>query len=180
MPAADRDEAATVRPATVADADAVARVHVAAWLAAYPDLLPQPPGAAGSVERRRRQWRELLAQPGQETLLIELDGVVVGFANFGPARDDDLPPSVAEIYAIYLEPARWRRGLGSTVWRESCARLARRGFDEVAVWALHDNERALGFYRSRGLAPDGWLRSESERGQPVDQIRLRGPLAAAG
>jgi ribosomal protein S18 acetylase RimI-like enzyme len=166
----------TVRPAAAHDADALAALHVASWRAAYLDLLPGALIARRTLERRRRQWRALLEVVQQQTLVIEEGGTVVGFSNFGPARDDDLPASVAEVYAIYLHPKVWRRGFGRALWRETSQRLRGRDYREVAVWLLEGNARAWGFYRSRGLEPDGWRRTELDEGWPFEQIRLRGPL----
>lgn len=172
---ADSDRAApTVRPAVAHDVDALAAVQVASWQAAYRDLLPPGLLDALPLERRRRQWRALLEVPGQ-TLVVEVDGAVTGFSSFGPARDDDLPDA-AEVYGLYLDPQVWRRGLGSELWRQTGIRLRRGGYREVAVWLLEGNVRALAFYRSRGLDPDGWRRAEVERGEQFEQIRLRGPL----
>ena len=173
----DAPVGAALRPATPADADAVAAVHVASWRSIYAGLLPEGLIGAQTLERRRRQWRSLLRAPGQRTWVAELAGEVVGFCNAGPARDDDLPEGVGEVYAIYLLAGVWRRGLGRALWRAGVEALAADGCAEVAVWVLEGNERALAFYRSLGLAPDGWRRSDPFEGETIDQIRLRGPLA---
>jgi GNAT superfamily N-acetyltransferase len=173
---ADFDRAApTVRPAGIRDVDALAAVQVASWRAAYRGLLAPALLEVRTLARRRRQWRARLEVPGPQTLVVEVDGEVVGFSRFGPARDDDLPDA-AEVYAFYLDPQVWRCGLGSELWRQTGIRLRRGGYREVAVWLLEGNARALGFYRSRGLDPDGWRRAEVERGEQFEQIRLRGPL----
>jgi ribosomal protein S18 acetylase RimI-like enzyme len=167
---------ATVRAAGRADADAVAAVHVASWRAVYGGLFPSRLIAAQTLPRRRRQWGRLLREPSHETWVAEVAGGVVGFCNFGPPRDDDLPASVAEVYAIYLLSEVWGLGIGSALWRVAAKQLADHGFVEVAVWLLASNARALAFYRRHGLVHDGWNRSDTFEGEVVEQIRLRGSL----
>lgn len=172
-----RGDRFVVRPAEAGDRDELARVHVVSWQEAYRGLLPQSIIASRSLERRRSQWQQLLANSREHILVIGGRERLLGFSNFGRARDDDLPSGVAEVYALYLDPGVWRRGFGGRLWQESIARLAALGHREVAVWSLEKNSRALGFYRSRGLEPDGWRRAEAEYGEQFEQIRLRGPIA---
>jgi GNAT superfamily N-acetyltransferase len=167
---------AAIRVAGPADAGAVAAVHVASWRSIYRGLLPARLIAAQTLPRRRRQWRTLLREPNQETWVAEVAGSVVGFCNFGPPRDDDLPGSVAEVYAIYLLAEVWGRGVGSALWRAAARRMVERGFVEVAVWLLASNARAHAFYHRQGLVHDGWNRSDTFEGEAFDQLRLRGSL----
>src|SRR5438309_5691153 len=54
----------TLREATRADARAIAEIHVAAWRAAYRDLMPQSYLDSLSVEERAPMWEKTIAQPG--------------------------------------------------------------------------------------------------------------------
>ena len=42
-------------------------------------------------------------------------GEVLGLVNTGPSRDADGLSSTIEIWAIYVAPEHWRRGVGSAV-----------------------------------------------------------------
>jgi hypothetical protein len=74
-----------VRFATVDDAEAVGRVHVTAWRAAYRGLLPDELLDRLDPATRASTWRDGLAAGEVELLLIDDDrGTVVGIATSGP------------------------------------------------------------------------------------------------
>jgi hypothetical protein len=50
-----------IRPATLADAAAIAKVHVEAWRETYRGLVPDSVLAGLSVERGVRAWTDMLA-----------------------------------------------------------------------------------------------------------------------
>ena len=65
-----------VRLATLADAEAIARVHVLTWQTAYRGLVPDDFLDALAIDRRTETWRNMLgdARPGEP--------VWVGLANY--------------------------------------------------------------------------------------------------
>jgi GNAT superfamily N-acetyltransferase len=92
-----------IRPGTAADAEAVARVHVRTWQAAYAHVFPPERLAELSVERRADRWREW------PPLVGVADGVIVGFVSVGASRDDE---PAGELFAIYVDPEHWGTGVG--------------------------------------------------------------------
>jgi ribosomal protein S18 acetylase RimI-like enzyme len=148
-----------VRVAHPMDADALARVHVRSWQAAYSGLVDDAHLAGLDAGDRARIWRDRLTggPPGAVTYVATPGVDVVGFASVGPVRDEDLARQQegwAEVYALYVDPDRWRTGVGTALWRGVDAGWG----DEVAgvtLWVLRDNLRAREFYAARGLAPDG-------------------------
>ncbi|MBV8473376.1 MAG: GNAT family N-acetyltransferase, partial [Hyphomicrobiales bacterium] len=55
-----------------------------------------------------------------------------------------------EIFELYLAPEYQGMGLGRRMFEAAQRDLAAHGFSSFVVWALADNERALGFYRRLG------------------------------
>jgi len=109
-----------IRPAEPADAEAVARLHVDAWRTAYRGLVPDSFLESLDWNRRAQRFRESLAQKDEETYLVELEGVVLGFVTLGACRDEDVDPEVVgEIWGIYLAPQHWRKGIGRQLCRLS-------------------------------------------------------------
>ncbi len=155
----------------MADAAAIARVHVDSWRVAYRDHLPAELLASLSVEQRQAGWEELLGNPESPTLVAELDGEVVGFAGVGPSRDEQ---GVAELYAIYLDPQRYGTGVGRALMDAALARLRELGYGEATLWVLDGNERAERFYRIAGWRKDeGALKTEDWRGTTIREVRYR-------
>lgn len=155
----------TIRRATPADAEATARLHVAAWLAAYRGLLPDDVLDGLDVEARTARWRDVLAGDASETLLA----LAPEPAGFVSVVDPD-PDGAAELTALYVDPSRLRAGLGTALLAAARAALRARGAREVVLWHLEGNEPALGFYERHGFRPDGARRTDARLGP---HVRLR-------
>jgi ribosomal protein S18 acetylase RimI-like enzyme len=176
-----------IRPATQADALAVATVHVRSWQAAYPGLVPQPYLDSLTPEGRRGRWEEILAAtswPTKATLLLvdEPDDTVIGFVSFGPTRDEDGPDpaTVAEVGTLYIDPDFWSRGAGELLLSAALAQLTEAGFAEVTLWALKTNERARRFYERRGWKLDGTTKLHDWKAFVATDVRYRLTLDSRG
>ncbi|MCS6826763.1 MAG: GNAT family N-acetyltransferase [Caldilinea sp.] len=168
----------TVRSVVAADVDTVAHLHVAIWRAAYRGLLPDAFLDALSVESRATMWRHMVEQGASPALVAEQAGEIVGFLLGGPAQDADAQPGVtAEIYAIYVSPDFWGRGVGARLLQEGLAILRDQGYREATLWVLRNNVRARRFYEAMGFRVDGGEKVEEHSGVAFDEIRYRAPIA---
>lgn len=171
----------TVRPARPADADAVGEIHVASWQVGYAGQMPGEYLDGLSIADRQRTWRQRLQHPtGQSrTVVVEADREVAGFSLFGPSRDDDAGDGTAELYAIYLHPRHWGRGLGRVLDDHIFTALQTQGYRLVTLWVLATNNRARGFYERMGWHVEGRTKTETigNTGVTLDEIRYRRVLA---
>lgn len=164
----------TIRPATPADADPVAAVHVRSWRQAYAGVLSAELLAALDPTEAARRWATDLAdgpQDGVRTWLAESAGRVLGFATAGPARDDDADPGVQEIYRMYLDPDQWGTGVARQLVRSVLDAVGEQA--TVTLWVATDNQRARHFYRRHGFVPDGTERTQPVRGAELAEVRYR-------
>lgn len=165
------------RPAVPADAEAIARVHVASWQEAYRDLLPSGFLAGLSIESRAARWvADLTDGAASRTRVALVDGEVCGFASVGPCRDPDLE-GAWEVYALYLSP----RVLGRGVGRDLMAAALRDVPPEVAtvtLWVLDGNARARSFYEAAGFVADGRRQDIDIGGVTVTEVRYVQPARA--
>lgn len=168
---------ATIRPATAADARAIAQIHVAGWRHAYAGQMPDALLASLSVDEREAQWRHWIdtpRTPEQRTWVATLDaGDVTAFANTGPERAKEPSAGVAEIYAIYVDPARIGSGLGRALFESAVDDLRTRGFVDVVLWVLDTNARARRFYEAAGMAADGGRKLATFGGVELTEVRYR-------
>jgi GNAT superfamily N-acetyltransferase len=165
----------TVRPATVADADAIGRIQVETWTAAYDGLMPPEAIAAFDMAARQQMWREGLArtpQPGSATFVGVVDAEVVGFATVGRSHSEE---GVGELYAIYVHPTSWGTGAGRLLIERAEASLRDSGFPSALLWVLAGNERAERFYRAAGWVHDG-EKEDTFQGADVVERRYRKTL----
>lgn len=171
-----------IRPAQQDDAAAIARIHVAAWQAAYAGIIDAAYLAALSTAPRETYWAQAIAQ-GRPGLLLAQDGngAVAGWIAFGDCRDPDAPATRGEIWAIYVDPTRWSQGVGQALWQQARERLLEQGKDEASLWVLAANQRAIRFYAALGFVPDpGSDRTITVAGAPIDEVRQVCPLARDG
>lgn len=135
-----------VRPASACDAKAIAEIHVAAWQAAYTDLMPEDFLEKMTLERRLAYWREAIEFSEPQLLVATRDEQVVGFVGFDRSRDAGTRSTVGEIWALYMAPAHWGKGAGLALWDGAREGLKEEGCTQVTLWVLLRNERALRFF----------------------------------
>lgn len=119
-----------------------------------PELTVRPAGApdAGAVMRARsavfgEPWAALGAEsPGEEQLLVELDGDAVGVLRTCTNAD------VTSIYGFGVVPGRQGLGIGREVLVRVCRHAFIRGARQVTLEVDVQNERAYGLYRSVGFS----------------------------
>lgn len=140
-----------LRPASVDDADALGRLHMACWREAYGDLLSAEFFESATPESSAERWAVTiprLASDGGTLLLAEEDDELVGFACSGPGRGE-APPRALELYAIYVRASAYGSGLGQRLLDAAI------GNQPASLWVLERNPRARAFYERNGFAPDG-------------------------
>jgi GNAT superfamily N-acetyltransferase len=153
-----------IRPGTPADAEAVARVQVRSWQAAYAHALPRNRLLALSVEERAEAPRR------HPPIVAELDGEVVGYVAVGRTYDEE---GDGELYAIYVHPDHWGTGVGRALIEAGEERLRELGHRDAHLWVLDDNPRARRFYEAAGWTNDGTERRVQLFGFDLDEVRYR-------
>jgi ribosomal protein S18 acetylase RimI-like enzyme len=142
-----------IGPALLEDAHAVAQVHVLSWQHAYRNVLPSEFLSQLSIEGHAAMWLESIANGVPELLVAKVQGAVVGFVAFGPARDEGASPKSAEVWAIYLAPEWWSSGVGRALWLAARERMLEQSVRSVSLWVIASNHRAVTFYRAAGFQP---------------------------
>jgi ribosomal protein S18 acetylase RimI-like enzyme len=117
-------------------------------------------------------------------MIAAVEDGIVGYAAFGPERDVlDMPwpypltlagteHKVAELYALYVHPARWSAGIGRALMDQVRAKVRAAGYASITLWVLEANARARRFYQKAGFTPDG-ARHELDDLGGVTEIRYR-------
>jgi GNAT superfamily N-acetyltransferase len=162
-----------VRPASAADAAAIADVAVRSWRAGFRGIVPDriDPERAWDADGIAAR----LEAPGEcssVTLVAEVDERIAGFVVLGPSRDDDASVRVGEVWALYVDPDHWRRGLGRRLVQASLHSLGASGYGEATAWTLGASQRNLRFYEALGFSRDGAVQRRRSFGSPLE-VRLR-------
>jgi ribosomal protein S18 acetylase RimI-like enzyme len=140
-----------VRRATAKDVEAIAGVHDEAWRLAYNGIIPGA-NLERMVMRRGPAWWAKAIDRRAAVLVIEVGGLVCGYATVGPTRMRMLPYA-GEVYEIYLKPEFQGLGFGRHLFDAARGELKRYGLKSFAVRVLRDNETAQRFYRRMGGRP---------------------------
>jgi phosphinothricin acetyltransferase len=161
-----------VRPATEADADALAAIYGDAVLNGFGTFEEVAPTAADMDARRRA-----VQDRGLPYLVAEEDGVVLGFAYAGPFR-----PRAAYRYtledSVYVAPDAKGKGVGRAVLTAVIAACEALGVRQLmAVIGDSGNSGSIGLHRSLGFEQTGVGRSVGfKHGRWVDIVHMQKPL----
>lgn len=143
---------AVIRPATPADAPAIARVHVTSWRETYAGLMPNEflDRMTNEKTRQRREasWEHIISQRLETVLVAEQEGAVVAFVSVGAARDH--PGYAAELMTLYALKSAQGQGLGRALFAEILRTLRADGIRNLALWVLDANPTRAWYLRQGG------------------------------
>jgi L-amino acid N-acyltransferase YncA len=138
-----------IREAQIADAAAIAKVHVDSWRTTYAGILPEEFLARLSYEQRERQWRSSLSNRSEFIYVAyNAGGEITGCASGGSERSGD-PIYRGELYTVYLLEQYQRKGTGRQLISWVAERLLQEGIASMLVWVLAENPSCR-FYKTLG------------------------------
>jgi ribosomal protein S18 acetylase RimI-like enzyme len=138
-----------IRPATLSDSQAIARVHVSSWRSTFRGLLPDDFLASLDEAHYEERWNRLIGASTSKVYVVDAEDGIVGFASGGRERAG-VAGFGGELYAIFLIDSAQRRGFGISLVRALVGGLRDMGLDDMIVWVLRDNWGARHFYERLG------------------------------
>ncbi|MBN1625819.1 MAG: GNAT family N-acetyltransferase [Deltaproteobacteria bacterium] len=145
-----------IRKAVPEDASGIAKVHVDSWRSAYRGLLHDGRLDRLDYIRGADHFRETIIRESEGFYVVEDVAGIIGVLVLGPCRDQELDcTSAGEVYALYLAPDYWRKGIGRVVMREAELLLKSQGYSRIALWVFESNKPARLFYETIGFTADG-------------------------
>ena len=161
------------RRATTEDAAGIARVHVDGWQRAHEELVPKAYLRCKSALGREEFWRaELELEASDRKPWVAIDGdEVIGFADGGIARDDDLDAATGEIYTLFVTPECWEKGIRSQLVDHVARDLREHAFQRAVFWVLEADLVMRAFAQYTGWRADGHSREEDCGGASVTELR---------
>jgi GNAT superfamily N-acetyltransferase len=158
----------TIRPARDDAVEALLRIQREAAVAAFRHIFP-PERHPFPDSAIRKEWQAALGDPEIEVDVAELDAELVGSASVGHGY----------LRTLYVLPANWCTGIGSTLHDHALERLRSMDVTEPRLWTLVDNAPARRFYERRGWVLTGETRSVPFPPHPLDVEYVR-PLDPNG
>ena len=141
---------ADYRSPTLADAEAMAEVHVRSMCEAYAAILPAEVLAKLSVAEWTERWRSFIAEAKHPLLLAVVDGEAAGIIRTGSCSEALEPKPEGHIFQLYVRQAYHRQGIGRALMRSVASDWRARGAKAMSVGVLTENSAARTFYEELG------------------------------
>lgn len=163
-----------LRPATPADAEALARGAVEA-VADYPAFAP--PGWSGpAADHELADARAFLGDPQYRCIVAEADGAIVGQVAVLPAERAGRPvdePGRPHLRNLFVDRPHWGSGLASALRRAAVEAAREQDFAELRRFVAEGQARARRFYEREGWRPAGAPFDEPGNGLRMVEYRRR-------
>jgi ribosomal protein S18 acetylase RimI-like enzyme len=140
-----------IRQAKPSDAASVADTHDESWRSAYQGIIPGLE-LEKLVSRRGPEWWDSAIRKGSRISILVFGDLVAGYANYGRNRARSLNYD-GEIYELYLRPEFQGLGFGRRLFSAARKDLGASGMKSLVIWALSDNDNAVGFYQALAGRP---------------------------
>jgi len=144
-----------IRPATQDDAVAIADVCIRAARVAYVDLVTRDylDRVVGHFFDAERVRREVAPGPGWFGFVVAEDAdAILAVAGTGRSAQH---AEVCELFALYVDPAAQRRGIGRSLVEHAVTEAREAGASRLDVAVMPGNLPAVRFYQTCGFAPAG-------------------------
>ena len=76
---------------------------------------------------------------------------IVGFVGIGPSRDPGAGSAAGAVFSIYVEPALWRRGVGTALMSRATAAAPARDWTAMTLRMIEGNAAARASYAAGSL-----------------------------
>ena len=157
-----------IRPATPADAEDIALVHVTSWRETYRGTLvsEQMLDSPDFLPSRERFWTAALTNQrwaANRIRIAEDGGTLIGIAMSGPVHDEEW---AHHLYVLYVLAKHHGTGVGTALLNSALDQS-----ESAALWVGDPVPRAQAFYRKNGFVPDGTVKVEDN----IRELRMRRP-----
>jgi len=166
-----------VRPATLRDAKQIAELQNESMRDVFKSHLHDLPVAAVAIDKRQAYWREAIEYSEPQVQVAIEDDRIVGFVGFDRSRDKGTPPTMGEVWAIYVASAHRGRGVGLALWDAAREGLQEEGCSHVSIWLPLAAEQAMRFHELAGFKREmNSARTVSFGAVKIEEIRLKRPV----
>jgi GNAT superfamily N-acetyltransferase len=148
------------------DLDAISRIYVRSWKAAYKGIVPQD----YLDELPETKWSQVIAKSEWTSLVLIEDGEMIGASAVSPGRDTAMA-DWGEIISIYLLPEYFGKGYGKPLLKAAIAELKAMGHSFIYLWVLEENGRARAFYEKNGFTASPDRHVDSIGGKDLVEVR---------
>jgi GNAT superfamily N-acetyltransferase len=164
QPESDPPAGILVRPAQVADADAIGAFQTRAWRETYTGLVGDDYLDRVTPAHRSMRWHLRIAG-GKRKVLLAVDGAgeIVGVVSWSRSAQPDGAPEL-ELNSLYVDARYHGTGVAQALTDRAV------GDRPAHLWVFERNPRARAFYAKMGFRPDGAAKVDPDTRVP--EIRM--------
>lgn len=138
----------TIRKNLYKDQGQMARIKVDGWKNAYDSIIASSYLKTLNYEEQTKRY-EASFDDYRELVFVAVRGEkVLGYACFNPIPNVEQFDS--ELVSLYIKPTEIGKGIGTSLFLETCKELKSLGKKNMVVWCLSNNENAIKFYKKLG------------------------------
>lgn len=129
-----------IRKRNIEDCKDIAHVVTVAWNETYKGIVPDCflEELKNNESERTKNSIEKFDEKNNNQLVLEVDGKVVGFTNYGKSDDGEFE-NCGEIFALYIISQYKGNGYGRKLVNEVINELKKLGFDKMIIACLKGN-----------------------------------------
>lgn len=137
-----------IRKNIYADQEQMARIKVDGWKTAYDSIVSSSFLNSLNYEEQTKRYQASFEEYKDLVFVAVRRNEVLGYACFNPMPNIDWFDS--ELVSLYVKPGETGKGIGTSLFLETCKHLTSLGKKNMIIWCLSDNEKAIQFYQELG------------------------------
>ena len=141
-------------------------VYAVSWKTAYKNIVPQK----YLDEISFGLWTPLLLDSSRAGYVLKVDDDFIAASSIAPAREEKMS-GWGELISIYVLPQYFNQGYGKKLLEFVVGKLRKRGYDNIYLWVLEENQGARRFYERNGFSPNGDRRTITVGGKELVEAR---------
>ncbi len=126
----------------------MAKIKVDGWKNAYDTIISSTYLNSLNYEEQTKRY-EASFEEYKDLVFVAVKGEeILGYSCFNPIPNVDRFDS--ELVSLYIKSTEIGKGIGTSLFLQTCKQLADLGKKNMIVWCLSDNENAIRFYKKLG------------------------------
>lgn len=136
-----------IRKNELKDQEQMAKIKVDGWQSAYDKIVSSK--YLNKLDYKLQTARYVASFDEYKDLVLVADknDEILGYSCFNLKKDDKYD---SELVSLYIKPSEIRKGIGTSLFRETVKELLVHDKKNMIVWCFKDNERAISFYQKLG------------------------------
>ena len=137
-----------IRKNELKDQEQMAHIKIDGWKNTYDKIIASKYLNSLNYEQQTERYISSFEEYKDLVFVAVRGDEVLGYSCFNPKEKSDKFDS--ELVSLYIKPGELNKGIGTSLFKETCKELLSIGKNNMIVWCLSDNENSIHFYEKLG------------------------------